>query len=334
MNFTRKLIFTAALAALPIAALAQDTANMIDSNGDQQRRIEQGLRSGDLTVQEAARLEGEAARVYRLQSQALRDGTLSDAERARIANAQNHLSQDIARERHDDDRGDPNSASSRRMQANVQRNVNQQERIEQGIRSGDLTNREVSRLEQGQARNSRLEARAGADGRIDRNEQRHIQGADHRQSRQIYGERHDDQFRRGGDHRPSYNNYRDDRFRRDGDHRQSYNNHRDDQFRRDGDHRQSYDHRRDAQAPRGSEHRQAWGNQRDVQVPRAGDNRQSNGNPRDVQAPRGGDNRQASGVRQNGDFRGGTQPRAQQQPRVQPQQPRHVAQAGGGRTAR
>jgi len=33
------------------------------------------------------------------------------------------------------------------MQADVQRNINQQSRIEQGIQSGQLTNKETSQLE-------------------------------------------------------------------------------------------------------------------------------------------------------------------------------------------
>jgi uncharacterized membrane protein YebE (DUF533 family) len=228
MKLTRKLIVTAALAALPLSALAQSTADFIDRNGDQQRRIEQGLRTGDLTVQEAAHLERQEAGVSRLQSRALSDGTLSNAERARIDSAQDRVGQNIARERNDNERGDPNSASSRRMQAEVQRNVNQQERIEQGVRSGQLTNREAGRLEHGQARSDGMLGRAGADGRIDRHEQRQIQGSDNRQSRQIYNERHDGQFRGGGDQRQGYGNHNGGQFRHGGDYRASGD------FRRDG----------------------------------------------------------------------------------------------------
>ena len=45
----------------------------------------------------------------------------------------------------------PNSASSQRMQQNVRHNINQQERIKQGMQSGELTNREAGRLERGEA---------------------------------------------------------------------------------------------------------------------------------------------------------------------------------------
>jgi hypothetical protein len=210
MSLTRKLIVTAALAAMPFATLAQDAASIVDRNGDQQRRIEQGLRTGDLSVQEAARLEREAARVNQIESRALRDGTLTDAERARIDRAQDHLGRDIARERHDAERGDPNSPSSRRMQADVQRNIYQQERIEQGLRSGQLTNREAARLEHGQARIYGMEARAAADGHVSGHEQRRIQQAENVQSRRIYQERHDRQTRHDDVRR-------DQRFRHGGD---------------------------------------------------------------------------------------------------------------------
>jgi hypothetical protein len=233
MKMSRKIPLTALLATLSFAASAQVTGpssantpgvangTFADRNVEQQRRIEQGLRSGDLTVQEASRLEREESRVNRMESRALRDGTMSDAERARINNAQDRVSQDIARERQDSERGNPNSASSRRMQADVQRNVSEQERIARGMNSGQLTNREAGRLENGQARTERMEARAGADGHIGRYEQRGIQRAENQQSRHIYNERHDNQARNSDDHR-RYGNHGDNNFRRDINHRQAW----------------------------------------------------------------------------------------------------------------
>ena len=47
------------------------------------------------------------------------------------------------------------------MQSEVHRNLAQQERIQQGLSSGQLTNREAARLENGQARSERMQARAG-----------------------------------------------------------------------------------------------------------------------------------------------------------------------------
>src|SRR4051812_1682903 len=157
-----KLAYSVVAAALAVgfcgAAFAQ--AGTVQRDVNQQQRIEQGLKSGKLTTREAGRLEREEARVERDQSRAMRDGKLTPAEKARLAREQNQVSRDIYREKHDAQKGDPNSASSQRMQADVQRNINQQKRIEQGVQSGQLTTREAGKLERGQARDSRLEARA------------------------------------------------------------------------------------------------------------------------------------------------------------------------------
>ena len=125
----------------------------------------------------------------------MKDGKLSPAEKARIQRAQNQESRQINRLENNAARGNPNSASSQRMQADVQRNVNQERRIEQGVQSGQLTNREAGRLERGQARVDRAEARAGANGRVSANEQQRIQKAENKQSRRIYREKHDAQKR-------------------------------------------------------------------------------------------------------------------------------------------
>src|SRR2546421_122200 len=75
----------------------------------------------------------------------------------------------------------------------VQRDVNQQHRIEQGVKSGGLTTRETAQLERGQARDWRAEARAGADGKVSAKEQRRIQRRENRESARIYREKHDAQ---------------------------------------------------------------------------------------------------------------------------------------------
>ena len=76
----------------------------------------------------------------RMQAKALKDGTLSDAERAKLNAAQNKVSADINAEKHDAQTGNPNSASSRRMQADVARNIKQEKRIQAGVQNGSLTN--------------------------------------------------------------------------------------------------------------------------------------------------------------------------------------------------
>jgi hypothetical protein len=178
-----------------MAVSAQTAGSEVQRDVNQQQRIEQGLKSGSLNTREASKLEQGEARIDRMESNAMKDGSLSPAEKARIQRAQNQESRDINRLENNAAKGNPNSASSQRMQADVQRNVSQQARIEQGIKSGQLTNRETGRLEGGQSKTSRAEARAGADGHLGKGEQQRIQKAESQQSRRIYRQKHDAQKR-------------------------------------------------------------------------------------------------------------------------------------------
>jgi hypothetical protein len=189
-KFTVSTMFAASVLFSAIAAYADNAADVVQRDVNQEKRIDQGLRSGSLNTREAARLEGEEARVNRMEANAAKDGVITDREKARIERAQDKVSRDIYREKHDAQRGDPNSVSSKRMQADVQRNVNQQQRVEQGIQNGTLSNKEVGTLERGQARVDRKEARAGADGHVAAEEQEHIQAAENHQSRRIHKLKH------------------------------------------------------------------------------------------------------------------------------------------------
>jgi len=195
MKTAATVIAVAVAGLFSVAASAQTAGSEVQRNVNQQQRIEQGIQSGQLTNREAGKLERGEARIERMESNAAKDGKLSAGEKARIQRAQNQESRQINRLENNAAKGNPNSASSQRMQADVQRNVNQQQRIEQGIQSGQLTNREAGKLERGQARVNRAEARAGADGKVGPNEQRGIQKAENRQSKRIYREKHDAQTR-------------------------------------------------------------------------------------------------------------------------------------------
>jgi len=191
----RTLIATA-LSLACAGAFAQTTAaSTTQRDVNQQTRIENGLKDGSLTTREAGRLEQQEAHVDRLQARDLKDGKLSPAERAQLNAAQNKVSANIAAERHDAATGNPNAASSRRMQADVARNVKQQQRIEGGIRNGSLTNHEVAGLEAGQARVDRKESNAARDGHVGKAEQKGVQRAENHQSRRIRREKTDAQAR-------------------------------------------------------------------------------------------------------------------------------------------
>lgn len=195
MNKTTKLFSALAFASLALPVFAQTTGSEVQRDVVQQQRIENGLKTGQLTTREAAKLEREEAHVDQAQTRALRDGTLSDAEKARIQKMQNKVSHDIRAQKHDAQIGNPDSASSRRMQADVQRNINQEKRIEAGVQNGSLTNHEVAKLERGQAKADTKQFRAGRDGHVSAREQKRLKRVEDRNSHRIHHEKHDAQIR-------------------------------------------------------------------------------------------------------------------------------------------
>ena len=177
-------------AALSPAAFAQTVGTEVQRDINQESRIEQGLKSGQLSTGEAAKLEHGESRIDRMEKNAMKDGNLSPQEADRIQRTQNAESNRINQLKHKDVTGNPNSVSSQRMQTDVQRNINQQSRIEQGVQNGSLTNKEVGNLERGQARIDRAEARAGANGHVSAGEQTRIQNKENKQSQKIFREKH------------------------------------------------------------------------------------------------------------------------------------------------
>ncbi|MBZ0169020.1 hypothetical protein MELA_00890 [Candidatus Methylomirabilis lanthanidiphila] len=93
----------AALAAVawPTLTQAQSTPRIDQRQANQDRRIDQGVASGQLTEREAARLEKGQNRVQQVENHALADGTMTKRERAKIERAQNRQSRKIARQKHD-----------------------------------------------------------------------------------------------------------------------------------------------------------------------------------------------------------------------------------------
>ncbi len=177
-------------ALLGTAAFAQNVQQDQQRDVNQQQRIEQGLQSGQLSSREAGQLERQQQHIDRMEAHDLKNGSISPAEQARLNAAQNRASASIYADKHNGVTGNANSASSQRLQADVQRNVNQQQRIANGINNGSLTNRETGALERGQAHVDRREANAAASGRVNAAEQRNIQRAENRQSGRVYRKKH------------------------------------------------------------------------------------------------------------------------------------------------
>ena len=73
------------------------------------------------------------------------------------------------------------------------RQANQEARIQQGVQSGQLTQREAARLEKGQERVQKMEDKAKADGVVTKKERARIQHAQNVQSLHIAKQKHDRQ---------------------------------------------------------------------------------------------------------------------------------------------
>lgn len=100
----KSAIIAATLVAVPLSGFAQDPSATpgIDKRQEmQQKRIDQGVKSGELNQREAARLERRQDRIENMEQKAKADGTVTKKERARIHHAQNHESQRIHRQKHD-----------------------------------------------------------------------------------------------------------------------------------------------------------------------------------------------------------------------------------------
>lgn len=97
-------------------------------------------------------------------------------------------------------------ASAQSMWSIDQREASQQQRIDAGRRDGSLTRSEASRLQQGEQRIDRYEARARADGVVTSGERQRLDGMLDRESRQINRERTDGQ-RAGGNGNGNGNHY-------------------------------------------------------------------------------------------------------------------------------
>lgn len=86
--------------AFSVSAFAQNTPNIDKREATQQKRIDQGVQSGQLTNKEAANLEKGQARVNRLEDKAKADGVVTAKERRQIRKAQDHQNKKIHKLKH------------------------------------------------------------------------------------------------------------------------------------------------------------------------------------------------------------------------------------------
>ena len=184
------------LTALVTAAVCASGAGIRDRGvnarqRNQQARIAEGARSGELTKSEAKGLEQEERGIRQEERQFKSDGKLTADERQKLHSDLNKTSKDIYAEKHNADVRSPRDPVVNARQQN------QQQRIAEGVKSGQLTGREAVRLER-EERAVRVEERAyKSDGKLTPAERKHLNQDLNKTSRDIYRQKHDAQTRPG-----------------------------------------------------------------------------------------------------------------------------------------
>lgn len=204
----RSLFLGAALAALALPVAAQTTPNpeppsptpnqpttIRQRDRNQQNRIANGVKSGELTGKEAGHLEGQENRLNNEVKDMREDngGKLTAADKAKVQNQENHMSREIYNQKHDAQTAntDPKTVGGRRAE-------NQQDRIGQGVRSGQLTPGEASRLEhqEGAMHREAHNMREENGGTLTAQDKAKLNRQQSRESHRIYRAKHNDRRRR------------------------------------------------------------------------------------------------------------------------------------------
>jgi hypothetical protein len=93
--------FAQAAPAAPLTPAATATPRIHKHAVHQQKRIAEGVESGQLTAKETARLETREAKIASDTAAAKADGSVTPAERARLHREQRQASRAIYRQKHD-----------------------------------------------------------------------------------------------------------------------------------------------------------------------------------------------------------------------------------------
>jgi hypothetical protein len=155
---------------------------------NQQDRIANGVKSGQLTAGETSNLETKEAAINgeTRADRAANGGKLTGAEKQQINGQQNQLSKQIYQDKHNANTAHyGNSAVG-------QRRENQQDRIANGIKSGQLTAGETAKLEnQQKGINQQVRAdRAANGGKLTQGEKSQVNKEQNAASKNIYNKKH------------------------------------------------------------------------------------------------------------------------------------------------
>ena len=173
----------------PSTAPAQKPT-VADRKENQQDRIAQGVKSGQLTAGETSKLETKEAAINgeTRADRAANGGKLTAAEKQQVNKQQNQMSKQIYQDKHN-----ANTAHYGNNQVG-QRRENQQDRIAQGVKSGQLTAGETAKLEnQQKGINQQVKAdRSANGGKLTNGEKKQVNKEQNGASKNIYDKKHND----------------------------------------------------------------------------------------------------------------------------------------------
>jgi hypothetical protein len=158
----------------------------------QRERIQQGVRSGELTRREAHSAREDQRDIGQLERAYKSDGKLTGAERRDLNHEQNQASRELYRDKHDAQDRAP--AAVRDPQIN-ERQANQAGRVAQGVKSGELTRPEAQELREERRDIRDLEHDYKSDHVLTEQERRDLNQQLNQNSREIYEEKHDEERR-------------------------------------------------------------------------------------------------------------------------------------------
>ena len=182
---------SSATAATPEAAptpAAKPKPTVARRKENQQDRIAQGVKSGQLTAGETSKLETKEAALNAetKADRAANGGKLTAAEKKQINGQQNQLSKQIGKDKH--------NANTQHYANNKvdQRRENQQDRVAQGIKSGQMTAGEAAKAEKQQKGINRQVAadRKANGGTLTPSEKKQVNHEQNAASKNIYHKKH------------------------------------------------------------------------------------------------------------------------------------------------
>jgi hypothetical protein len=178
-------------ASQPISAADRTAGKSYNPNeraANQDQRIANGLRSGQMTSGEAAKAERTQSNIDQQihNDRAANGGKLTGQEKQQINGEQNAASRQIYNEKHNDNTIKPNAVDNRE--------ANQQQRTANGLRSGQMTAGEAAKTNANQAKVAQQvhNDRTANGGALNAEQKKQVNKEQNKNSKQIHNEKHND----------------------------------------------------------------------------------------------------------------------------------------------